>query len=396
MTIPASGPVSMNSINVELSIPSGTRISLNQTNARNLLGKPTNQSLISLADARGKSSVLPTLLLGVTPQVTPNTSYVYDPTTYTQTAKGNAGIIGAVSGGSYFNGIASNGVSTVIFAVSNGAKFDMYYTNDKGTSWGKTNVIASGNKSTVNPVIYGNGRFFGTLTDYSSTAGAKVISSTDGISWASYTGPYKNMLYTYTPWGLLAWQQALTASNPTQATSYSTNNGQTWTASTTLSADSTYCGFEYGAGGLYSAVLVGRKLLGSSYVPIIGSTSNGTNWSIIAAFPYPSGLTNATHGPVTYVGTKNGKDCYAIASKDAYYAYVTVSQDNGVTWTAIWLSSVSSYGQEATYIMSDFNGVVWMNVTGKKTIYKSSDYGSTWAGTTNTYTTYGPYVRIAP
>lgn len=56
MTTPSTGPISMGDINTELGLSSTARVSLDDTSVRQLLGKGTAQSTISLADARGKSN----------------------------------------------------------------------------------------------------------------------------------------------------------------------------------------------------------------------------------------------------------------------------------------------------------------------------------------------------
>ena len=54
MTLPASGAISLNDINIELGIASGTAISLNDTAVRDLAGIPSGP--ISLNDFYGKAS----------------------------------------------------------------------------------------------------------------------------------------------------------------------------------------------------------------------------------------------------------------------------------------------------------------------------------------------------
>lgn len=56
MTLPISpNPISMAQVSVELGLASNTLKSLNDSNVRTLLGKPTNLSTISLSDAWGKT-----------------------------------------------------------------------------------------------------------------------------------------------------------------------------------------------------------------------------------------------------------------------------------------------------------------------------------------------------
>lgn len=57
MTTPSSGAISMSNINVELAYSSTAQISLNDTAVRNLLGRGTAASTISLNDGYGKSSM---------------------------------------------------------------------------------------------------------------------------------------------------------------------------------------------------------------------------------------------------------------------------------------------------------------------------------------------------
>lgn len=54
MTIPSTGAVSLNDVAAVTKATTGVRIEMNETLTRQLLGRPTNLSTISLADARGK------------------------------------------------------------------------------------------------------------------------------------------------------------------------------------------------------------------------------------------------------------------------------------------------------------------------------------------------------
>jgi len=57
MTLPASGSISLNDVNVELTLSGTTTISLNQTNVRSLAGVPSGT--ISMQDLRGKQYRVP-------------------------------------------------------------------------------------------------------------------------------------------------------------------------------------------------------------------------------------------------------------------------------------------------------------------------------------------------
>lgn len=63
MTLPASGAISLNAINVELQKTAIAQISLNDSNVRSLLAKPSGQ--ISLSDAYGKSNAPPATYSGI-------------------------------------------------------------------------------------------------------------------------------------------------------------------------------------------------------------------------------------------------------------------------------------------------------------------------------------------
>jgi len=56
MTLPVTGPISLNNVNVELGLAGTTLISLNQANVRTLAGVPTPLSTISMNNLRGKSA----------------------------------------------------------------------------------------------------------------------------------------------------------------------------------------------------------------------------------------------------------------------------------------------------------------------------------------------------
>ena len=57
MALPSTGEISMSNINVELGRSATAEISLNEAAVRNLLGKPTAGSEISLQDGRGRYSI---------------------------------------------------------------------------------------------------------------------------------------------------------------------------------------------------------------------------------------------------------------------------------------------------------------------------------------------------
>lgn len=57
MTLPASGPISLNAVNVELQLSGTTTISMNQTNVRTLFGVPSGT--ISMSNGYGKAYTVP-------------------------------------------------------------------------------------------------------------------------------------------------------------------------------------------------------------------------------------------------------------------------------------------------------------------------------------------------
>ena len=82
MTLPSPpASISMSQVNVELSLPATTLITLNQANVRNLAGKPTSNSQISMSDLYGKSSF--TAITATGPGGTPIVSGNYQLFVYT-------------------------------------------------------------------------------------------------------------------------------------------------------------------------------------------------------------------------------------------------------------------------------------------------------------------------
>jgi hypothetical protein len=61
MTLPVSGSISVNDVNVELRITPTNNTTLNDTAVRTLFQKPTPASTISLSDGRGKSHITPSI-----------------------------------------------------------------------------------------------------------------------------------------------------------------------------------------------------------------------------------------------------------------------------------------------------------------------------------------------
>lgn len=142
MTLPVSGPISMNQVNVELGLAGTTNISLNQSNVRSLFGKPSGT--ISLSDGRGKTS---TIYLTIASNTTRYNIFLSagSPSvpTNVQVTVNSGVIVGSVTGGTdyamytgagwaagstitiinngYIQGIGGNGGSSGYGAVAPGA-----------------------------------------------------------------------------------------------------------------------------------------------------------------------------------------------------------------------------------------------------------------------------------
>jgi hypothetical protein len=118
MTLPVSGPISLNAVNVELQQSGTTTISMNQTNVRTLAGVPSGK--ISMSDLYGKAYTVP----GNSGIITSGTSYTL-PSTCGLTIKvlaiagggGGGGGSGRTSYSGYFTGGGGGGAGGNSYAV---------------------------------------------------------------------------------------------------------------------------------------------------------------------------------------------------------------------------------------------------------------------------------------
>jgi len=182
MTLPASGAISLRDVNVELGLPIGNPISLNDTAVRTLFGKPSGS--ISLTDGYGKSSSVfgfdtaNTIYVQNSSDGEGGDAYVFFNTTGTITYAGNIhGYIATGSptawftpatvgiGASYEIKMVGNVVTTAnIFGVA-------YGTSAIDTGWVSLDTIKT---AKVGDVDGGSGSFTGTVYIRNATTLAEI------------------------------------------------------------------------------------------------------------------------------------------------------------------------------------------------------------------------------
>ena len=164
MTLPSSGIISLNDINLELGKASGTNTSLNATDVRSLLGKPTPSSTISLSDAWGKgaqgiSSISTSTIMAI-PSGGQGSTNFGEGNIAIQTANGRKMFICPISN-------ATNAYT------SNGWIASKTYASDLGSSSGDTVVTGSA--------------YIRFVTNMDAAAFVSLTSQV-AIAWFSYNG----------------------------------------------------------------------------------------------------------------------------------------------------------------------------------------------------------------
>ncbi len=173
MTLPVSGPISLNAVNVELQLSGTTTISLNQSNVRTLAGVPSGA--ISMSNLYGKAYTVP----GNSGILTSGTSFTL-PSTSGLTIKilviggggGGGGGSGRTSFSGFFTGGGGGGAGAIAYAeasVTPGQSIT-YQVGSGGTAGvARDGVFTSGSNG-------GSG-----TTSFVSINGVTVAQATGGV-----------------------------------------------------------------------------------------------------------------------------------------------------------------------------------------------------------------------
>lgn len=176
-----------------------------------------------------------------------------------------------------------------------------------GTTW--TNILAP--KQNINSILFGNGRYVA-IESYADSA--SIISSTDGVNWASSPLP-SNEFWNEGAYGngiFVIIKTAGSGYTPTNAGVMSTN-GTSWT-SITLPVSGTSWQIAYGYGA--------RRFVAVSSEGYSVYSSNGIDWTLSTVTPADIG---AKLGRIAYGGNK-------FVMVGEYSNYACYSLDGGETW----------------------------------------------------------------
>lgn len=172
MTLPVSGPISLNAVNVELGLSGTTLISLNQASVRTLAGVPSGA--ISLNNLYGKSN-----RVQVVYNITSNTLGAYNilVSSVPGYVAGLTDVTINISAGIYLAASTNNFPALLVYG---GAAGDAVIVNNSGYIIGCGGTGGIGSDGSIAPGTPGNGTAGSTAIDCSIFSGSLVVNNAAG------------------------------------------------------------------------------------------------------------------------------------------------------------------------------------------------------------------------
>jgi hypothetical protein len=172
MTLPVSGPISLNAVNVELGLSGTTLISLGQASVRTLAGVPSGA--ISLNNLYGKSN-----RVQVVYNITSNTLGAYNilVSSVPGYVAGLTDVTINISAGIYLAASTNNFPALLVYG---GAAGDAVIVNNSGYIIGCGGTGGIGSDGSVSPGTPGNGTAGSTAIDCSIFSGSLVVNNAAG------------------------------------------------------------------------------------------------------------------------------------------------------------------------------------------------------------------------
>lgn len=405
MTLQSTGAISMANINTELGLSTTAQISLNDTAVRNLLGKTTALSQISLADAYGKSSV--------SYAVSPSTTSVNEGSTVTftitTTGVANGTTLYYTNSGTTSAADFNDGVNSGSFTInSNTGSVAKTLTNDQLYEGSETIIFEVRTGSTSGTIVKTATTV--TVNDTSiPSVGTPSISATVGsgqllFSWSATNAANYNVVFngstiytgttntSYNPTGLNnGTSYSITVTG--NATNYNSTSNTISSTPLLLSAPGT----PTFSGTAYNTTTVSWTTSGTnatSYT-LLRSTTAGSGYSSVASSLGSGSYTDSTvSASTTYYYIARSVNALSQTADSSYNSVAIPAQpvvgtpSIGITVGSGQLTVSWSATNASTYNVL-FNGSSYDYVGTTTTSYTKSSLSN---GTQYSFTVYG----IAP
>jgi hypothetical protein len=351
MTLPASGAITLNNVNVELGLSGTAAITMNDTVVRTLFG--VSSGAIAMSDGYGKSNAYNIVALGST-GTSRDVMCSYDGITFTKFTNALPADCSVIT---YCNG-------RFIAAGYTGAAAAVYYSTN-GSTWSTGSTDHSGYPSAI-------------FTDGVSSVfivyqfgNVRITRSTDGginfsqVTYSGITGNFTgNAVGAYSPGsgsGGSGGTFAVAPTFPTKVSAYSINNGgATWSQGATTPAIGTSAFmWEMASHTTGTFIIVGAW--DSNQSQVMRTTNSGQTWTT-ASTVAPGGLgwVGCTFGNGIYVlggpmnpgSPYNNNGAYSTdgsSSSWTQFNYPTPSGGANPQWFPKWVPSLNKFIAFGTY-----------------------------------------------